>query len=489
MPTGTLPAEGKKIWERVHDQALADGDSEETAAQKAWGAVKNAGWHKNGEGQWVKRAELEEFSLTIRRATLDSKTGEMRWRADASDIDSDSYDDNMSFELFSDFLDRINRDEAPPEQIKEHYVTDFWPGGMPYLSLSHYPDLNGDAVPGVVDAVFMDGKFFKAKGRLLDNDLGRATWQALKSDLEKRSDTNHTPVRISIAFLDYKHMHKDTGTVFERDFSDPLKVVCSECVENRRNGKMGGKVFLKGQLIHLAMTRVPVNKRTLMEVERSMTTRKEDAASIVGEALADQIDEKALAIGKSEAEVIRAEEPAAEVKVTVDPALESILNSMTVLSQTVSALAEEVRAMKPGDEEDMETCKACGGSGKVKKATKKAEVEELAKTKPPMEEEDSPEDAAEDEQEMKDKKAQKKSEVEPLDLVKALSEAMAPTNQKLDILISATSQKSIPAGAVPERRSLAPGQVTQLQPGQDNRPQPGQPMKISDVVRRSVMGQ
>lgn len=471
MPTGTLPAEGKKIWESVHDQAKADGDSEETAARKAWGAVKNAGWHKDADGNWVKKAELVEFSLTVRKASL--VNGERHWRADTSDVDADSYDDNMSHELFADFIERINRSEAPPEPIREHYVTDFWDGGMPYLSISHYPDLNGDAVPGVVDAVFLDGKYLKAKGRLYDNPLGQATWNALRSDLEKRGDTDHTPVRISIAFLDYKHMHKDTGTVFERDFSDQTKMVCSECAENRRNGKVGGKVFLKGQLIHLAMTRVPVNKRTIMEVERSMTTRKEDAASIIGEELAEQIDEKALAVGKSEAEVIRAEDAPVE---TPAPTLADVLSAF-------AALTEEVRAMKPKDMEDgEEVCKACGGTGKVKKATKKAEVEELAKTKPPMEEEDSPEDETEDEKEAKKKEAMKSE----TDLVQALSEAFAPLGQKLDILIAASTQKSIPAGAAPERRSLSAAQVPQLAPGQNNDPQPGQPMKIGDFVRRSV---
>jgi len=45
-----------------------------------------------------------------------------------------------------------------------------------------------------------------------------------------------------------------------------------------------------------------------MEVERSMTTRKEDAESIIGEELAEELDEESLIVGKSEALVIKADE-------------------------------------------------------------------------------------------------------------------------------------------------------------------------------------
>lgn len=465
MPTGSLPAEGKKIWERVYDQSKADGDSQETAAQKAWGAVKNAGWHKTQDG-WVKSADLQEFSLTIRKAT--TVNGEMRWRADTSDIDSDLYDDNMSLELFSDFVERINREDLPPEPIREHYVSSYWQGGMPYLSLSHYSDLDGSAVPGVVDSLFVDGKFLKAKGRLYDTPLGKATWAALRNDLEKRSDTGHNPVRISIAFLDYQHRHKDTGTVFTRSFTDQENMVCRECLENAKKNKVGGKVFLKGLLIHLAMTRVPVNQRTIMEVERAMTTRKEDAESIVGEDLAAEINAKSLEVGKADLDdlvVTRSEEDTEETPVEVPnpsaaPDLSAILNAMTMLSQTVTTLAEEVRAMKAGKGANCET-------------------------------EDAPDDEEEDAKEKKmksDAEVTESTVVEPaVDLVVALSEAMAPTNQRLDMLITALSQKPIPANAVPERRSLSAASVQQVQPG--TIPNPGGPIKIGDFVRRSINGQ
>jgi len=45
-----------------------------------------------------------------------------------------------------------------------------------------------------------------------------------------------------------------------------------------------------------------------MEVDKSMTTRKQDAESIIGEELAEEIDKEAKLVGKSEALVIKAKE-------------------------------------------------------------------------------------------------------------------------------------------------------------------------------------
>ena len=81
MPLGKLPKEAKSIWESVYKEAKASGDSESTAAQKAWGAVKNAGWKKDKEGGWKKKSdfpELVEFSMYITKASLDN-SGTMRW--------------------------------------------------------------------------------------------------------------------------------------------------------------------------------------------------------------------------------------------------------------------------------------------------------------------------------------------------------------------------------------------------------------------------
>src|SRR4030067_3026334 len=294
MPTGNLPASGKALFERVYGEAKTSspckdaGDKKkEGAARVAWTAVKNAGWKKDASGNWHKAAELEEFSLTIKKAVFDEPTQEMRWRADTSDIDDDSYGDNMTLELFADFVSRIGNGELAPEPFR----SDFWQGGMPYLSVSHYPYFNGKAVPGSVDNVYMDGKFLKAVGKFADSPIGRACFNAACKSVYSKDDEDK--VRISIAFLDWMHKHKSNSYIFERsDIHD----FCPECLKELINGEYKGKTFLKGQLVHLAQTKVPVNKRTEItaEVDKSMAkTRKEDAASIIGEELADELEELA----------------------------------------------------------------------------------------------------------------------------------------------------------------------------------------------------
>src|SRR3990167_7080478 len=108
MRTGSLPEAGKKLFERVYQEAKkgsCKGD-EECAAKRAWGAVRQAGWRKSKDGEWHKEESLAEFSLVIVKASLDKATGEMRWNAVASDTDWDSYEERMSLELFSDFVMR-----------------------------------------------------------------------------------------------------------------------------------------------------------------------------------------------------------------------------------------------------------------------------------------------------------------------------------------------------------------------------------------------
>lgn len=52
--TGTLPASGKKLWEKVYNAWLKKYPKDKAGASKrAWGAVKQAGWKKEGD-TWVK---------------------------------------------------------------------------------------------------------------------------------------------------------------------------------------------------------------------------------------------------------------------------------------------------------------------------------------------------------------------------------------------------------------------------------------------------
>lgn len=294
MPTGNLPESGKKLWERVHSEAKTSSickgssDMDACAARVAWTAVKNAGWKKDAKGEWHK-SDITEFSMRIERASYDKATNERRWRAVASDTDEDKRKDSMSLQLFNDFISRIDTGELVPEQ----YQSDFWKGGMPYVSVSHYSDLNGDGVPGVIDAVYIDGTYLKAKGRFNDNPLGRKCFEAICADLYNKENGQDKKVRVSIGFLDWSHQHKSNGFVFNRKGESDI---CPECLKDLLSGEDEGKVFLSGQLVHLALTRVPANERTSVEVDKAMAdeirTRKDDATSIVGEELATELEEK-----------------------------------------------------------------------------------------------------------------------------------------------------------------------------------------------------
>jgi hypothetical protein len=163
--------------------------------------------------------------------------------------------------------------------------------------------------------VYVDGKELKSTGRFDDTPLGKACFQAISRDLDTKSAVpKDEKIRISIAFLDWKHRHKSNGFVFDRSESEDA--MCPECLKELlesllvEDSQPKGKEFLLGHLVHLALTRVPVNQRTKMEVERSMATQKEDAESIIGEELAEELEEakEEQVIGKSEALVVKSEE-------------------------------------------------------------------------------------------------------------------------------------------------------------------------------------
>lgn len=239
---------------------------------------------------------MPEFQLRIDKASYDKASGEYRWSAVASDTELDVYDESMSHELFRDFIARIEKGEQPPMEFR----SDAWQGGMPYVSVSHYLDLNGIGIAGDVSSIYIDGKYLKAKGTFRDTDLGRACFRAICKDLDKNSVDPRNKVRVSIAFLDYAHSHGDVR--FERK-----NLVDDRCPMCERG--IGNKTYLKGVLIHLALTRIPANRRTDItpEVNKSMATKHEDAASIVGTELADEL-ESAQMVGKSEALVERGED-------------------------------------------------------------------------------------------------------------------------------------------------------------------------------------
>jgi len=62
--TGSLPAAGKAIYERVYKKLKDEGKPDEDAAKQAWGAVKNAGWKQGEDGEWVKSNSKTSTSTT-----------------------------------------------------------------------------------------------------------------------------------------------------------------------------------------------------------------------------------------------------------------------------------------------------------------------------------------------------------------------------------------------------------------------------------------
>jgi hypothetical protein len=286
MPFSTMLSDSPafKLWEKIHDASKKAGDSDEVAAKKAWSGIQSAGF-KKVDGKWIKENALVEFSMAM------TKGAEMRWKMTASDTKKDLYDERMTLPLYKSFIQKIEDKTPVPEAFRSMVTSDFWKGGMPYVSISHYPDLNGFAVPGIPEAIYTDGDTLKAKGKFFETKLGQACYKALSEDVQTPEDKK---IRVSIAFLDLAHQHGDSP-VFQRQ---SLTDTCSEC-----EAGVGDKKYLDGYLVHFAMTRVPVNKRASMEVEKSMAkiTRKQDAASIIDPDLADELEKKALLVGKSEA--------------------------------------------------------------------------------------------------------------------------------------------------------------------------------------------
>jgi len=252
------------------------------------------------------------LSMFITKATTND-LGVRRWASTASDDLQDSYGTRMSLDLFKGFIDRIEQGVPAPEQLRSKA----WDGVIPYLSVAHYKDLNGFGIVGPATRVVIDGNRLKAQG-VFDNpknpSLVDAAYTTVRSDIENKVPDEQR-VRISIGFLDLKHAHGQS--VFVRKSLDDICPVCSQ-------GTLPD-VYLDGQIIHFALTRIPVNKRTDFvaweERAHNMTTRVEDAASIVGEEEAKKLEELAReSVVRSEAlvEVSEADTEAVMVKSDMD---------------------------------------------------------------------------------------------------------------------------------------------------------------------------
>lgn len=302
-----LPKGAQKIWIETFNAVEKDTKDEDKARQAAWANVKKE-YKKEGD-EWVPKAAhgsegMVSVNLTITKASL-QKDGSMRWCATCSDTEPDGTGERTSLALFQDWIERSENGQG---------VEFLPPPRVPFLGLSHYPSFEGAGEAGTTEKMYVDGKQFKASGFFqANNELGVALFEAVRSELEtvRKGGEIEQPIRISAAWWDLEHSHGKF--VFTRR---SLLESCPMCAKGS-----GDKQYLKGQLDHFAATRVPINPRTSLGLEeKSMAkvTRKDDATSIVGEELAEDLEEKAQElVGKSETEesaealVVKAEDPAA----------------------------------------------------------------------------------------------------------------------------------------------------------------------------------
>ena len=195
----------------------------------------------------------KSLPMRITKATV--RDGAMYWQGVVSDDDWDRQKERLSLSIFDDFKYRLDA---------ERQKADYEP---PFVSLAHYRRLDDDAgVRGSVEDIWTQGHVFKAEGWFRDDPLSKRCFEVVRDELRrlKAGETVSNPVRFSLGFYSYR-----------------------EAME-------GGRiVFLKGVLDHIALTRVPINERTEFThiEEKSMTTKKEDALSIVGDDFTEDIDE------------------------------------------------------------------------------------------------------------------------------------------------------------------------------------------------------
>jgi len=298
-------------------------------------------------------SNIKEISLYISKSNI--VDGKMYWSAVGSDVDWDLYGEKMTLELYKSMISKINNKVPPPEFYRDEVTSEYWQGGMPYLSIAHYSDGNGKAVPGEVHKLYIDGKKLKSKGVLFETPLGKAVWKSLKKDeLNYKNLIDEDRIRISIAFIDLAHKHGENGRIFHRKSKTD---VCPDC-----QSRKGEKIYLDGYLVHLALTRVPVNPRTLMEIDNPMAkkskpeTRKEDAESILGESsLVAEIVEATLEtksdvlVEMSEAEESLVEESKGEKKSVEeeDDEEKGEYKKMSLSDEDIERIALKVKSLIP----------------------------------------------------------------------------------------------------------------------------------------------
>lgn len=240
------------------------------------------------------KKDRKSIPMRITKATI--RDGGMYWQGVISDDDWDAEDERLSLDIFHDFKYRLDT---------QRQKADYQP---PFISLSHYSRMDDDSgMQGTVEDVWTHGGAFKAEGWFADTPLAKWNFGIVKSELERLSagEKIDDPIRFSVGFI-------------------PSRVAWED----------DRKVYLSGELDHVALTRVPINPRTgfthAMETKSMTKTRKDDALSIVGE---DAPDDVLAAIDELEEKqrTQKADVDDLVIKADEDPAFEEHENQEIIL--------------------------------------------------------------------------------------------------------------------------------------------------------------
>lgn len=243
-----LPKHAQEIWVSAYNSAIEQYDGDEERANKvAWAAVKRD--YKQVDGKWVKKMDMKYLSMAISKVV--KHNGVMHFETTVSNDEWDRQDERLTIELFEDF---IRREEIEKMEQGDAYKP-------PFVSVSHYNTRSGD-----VNEQWIQGNRFKTRGILYDDKHGRALFKAVLEERLKlmKGEEVEKPIKVSIGFFPYATRKED--------------------------GKI---VYIKGEFHHEAATRVPVNEDTSFDevTEKAMPiTKKEDAASIIGLDLAEELE-------------------------------------------------------------------------------------------------------------------------------------------------------------------------------------------------------
>lgn len=178
-------------------------------------------------------APKSTLGFYITKAAL-GDNDDMLISATASDTSWDSYAERMTLDLYKNLINRFDETE--------------------FISISHYPSLEGRAELGKIERLYIDGEKLKFKGKFYDTDIGRAAFNSIRKDRRDNVPEDNR-IRISIGFWDYGHTHGG-----DRIWKSERTKICPYCALGVKN-----KSYLDGKLEHAALTRKPANENTEIE--------------------------------------------------------------------------------------------------------------------------------------------------------------------------------------------------------------------------------